>query len=915
MAFDQLDIHSINADSGVYRLRLNFDGNVNWISTGTKTSINSRACIVSLGELSSSRASEDLENLLGNLKVEFSDHPFLEYADGTGNIIRECFEEARTNGYNVHAILARYSNATTPVFQEFVFAGTFDPREMTVAHRRVSPVERRTETLTVEFTPAKMLDVPLSSIDWQETDMDATPRPIWLCIVDEPGYKGGTKYWRFMPKKLSGIVVDGKAPYGAGFIDYGRPTSLTHELAYGSHPLSGFNPDIGDLRDNVGIGPFPLGNWSIKLRTIITKLFAACNIEWDGVLPSNLQFRASQFNNDLEHYEDIGQVDPNDVTVSWNYVFGVNPYDGTSFKSPITFDGDMYARDFLKAIAAQMKSRIDIYGYNATGLPIARFLKFGQTSGVFPDLEERQESGEDAFVTDKDGVRITRRGFSGAVIAPADARNPVDIEIPFAPYAIGYEIAPAFDASRLTPNDALPFEEQWKCGHRGALQQEGATEDTYPLNPDGWVVAAHLFWPESGNTLTHFPISHEYPLGSGYDADNEEIYQAGGWAGYYPLHAIYEIDESELSALEKIERQKDFKISYALTFGRYLRGERRRLSKSFKGCVAPNWSDIKNGQTYIFQPLTDDVEYNAVEIHRDILTDIISVQFEETSPDTLPISYRIEGDSAGNGSLGSQGSTEGATGTGESFWEEQKNTTAPNATIPATVWTPATLDPTADNDAIIAPKGDGGLGSQIPDNLVTGGNKRGKKSVDLSRVRDNADQVASGDHAVQTGVNNKTTADHAITSGRDAHSYLYGAQTHSSGKNDANGDSQTFLNVLRIKTTDATVTEIFIDGVSERLVLRDGSSYTFDIDINAFQTNGSGADGWKLKGVISRGSGVGTVVFRGQPVKINLTQNASGWDCNIVNDTTNGALKITVTGEVAKDINWTVKIRVTENLG
>lgn len=673
MPYDQLDIHSINRASGVYRLHLNFDGNKRWITTGTKTSIQSQGCLMSLGHLVSSRLTEELQNALGNLKIELSDHPDLVYGGGTGNIIRECFESARESGNLVYAILARYSNESIPVFQEFVFSGSVNPREVSVAHRRVPPLTRRTETISCEFTPAKSLDTPLGDINWLQSDLQVDVRPFWLCIVDEPGVNGLLKRGRFLPANLTSMVTVGKyrryQPGVGGYteVDIGPVTSLTHDLAYGSHPLS-TNTDVGDNRDNVGDGTvvnpssvgeiFPAGNWAVKLKVAIQKVFDSCDIIWDGIFPDNMNFRYAHYDQGSKTYSDDGEMNADLIFLNWNYLFGFNPYDGTPFKGPCTFDADLKARDFLKAIAAQLKARIDIYAYDSEGLPMARFVSFGQTFGAFPDLEQLPESSEDTFVTDKDGVRITRRGFDGAVIAPADARSPIDIEIPFAPYAIGYETAPAFDASRLTPNASLEFQDQWKCGHRGALGQGGEDETNYPLNPDGWFIGSHLFRFDASLDINQFPPSHNYTPGD-FDAGNEEFYKTLRWSGYYPLYAIYETDRGDLTEEQRKERQKNFLISYAIAFGRYLRGERRRLAVQFKGCVAPNWNDICNGLTFNFKPIDSDVEYVSVEIERDILEDVITVQFEESSPSLLPITYKIEGDLVGNASIGGQGSTDG----------------------------------------------------------------------------------------------------------------------------------------------------------------------------------------------------------------------------------------------------------------
>ncbi len=620
-----------------------------------------------MSTIESSLMTEDLANTLGTLKVEMSDHPSLQWNDGTdqvGNIIRECFETARSNKYLVHVILARYSNDTTPIFQEFIFNGSFDPREKTVAHRFKPKSGRRTETISCEFTPAKRLDTPLSQIVWDAGDME-DDRPTWLCVVDEPGTKDAMYSDRLNPSLLSQYII-------TGVIGGTPPTSWTMDLAYGSNPLSR-NHDIDVLKDNCEFVPFPSGNRMIKLSTAIDKVAAECDLIWDGVFPSGVGMRQAQYNALANIYVDEGELSPDNAIISWNDAFGKSWYsDGTTiFKSPVTFDDSLFCRDFLKGISAQLKSRMDIYDFDSTGKPIFRFLAFGQTTGTFPDLEEIEgSSSEDAMITDKDGVIVTRRGFDGSVTSPATATNPVQIEVPFAPYAIGYESSPPYDASRLTPNPALEFQDQWKCGFRGTLTSNAgaAVTDHNPLNPDGWVLGAHLF--HRSNFVTqgggYFPPSHDGNIISGgapHDGGSLAQYIPTGWDGYFPIHAIYEKDRGELTDEEIKERQKNFLIGYALYFGRYIRGERGQLAIQFNGCVAPNWTDIANGQTYIFQPLTSDIEYISCKIERDILEDVITVHFEESAPDALSLSYKVQGKNGGNGSVDSQGSTGGAAGT------------------------------------------------------------------------------------------------------------------------------------------------------------------------------------------------------------------------------------------------------------
>lgn len=99
-----------------------------------------------------------------------------------------------------------------------------------------------------------------------------------------------------------------------------------------------------------------------------------------------------------------------------------------------------------------------------------------------------------------------------------------------------------------------------------------------------------------------------------------------------------------------------------------------------------------------------------------------------------------------------------------------QNTTAPNATVPVNVV--AASGASADIDLLIAPKGNGGLLTAVPDNTTTGGNKRGAGAIDLTFhlgvARTAANRVASGvQSALLGGSNNSATGAQSAVVGGD----------------------------------------------------------------------------------------------------------------------------------------------------
>jgi hypothetical protein len=118
---------------------------------------------------------------------------------------------------------------------------------------------------------------------------------------------------------------------------------------------------------------------------------------------------------------------------------------------------------------------------------------------------------------------------------------------------------------------------------------------------------------------------------------------------------------------------------------------------------------------------------------------------------------------------------------------ELETTAAPNATVPVNSLTPVTA--TTDADAAFVPKGAGALLAAVPNNLTSGGNKRGQYAVDWQMLRNANVQVASGNRsAILGGYNNIASGTYAISFGNTSsatndYSIAIGQTAVSSGNN------------------------------------------------------------------------------------------------------------------------------------
>jgi hypothetical protein len=108
--------------------------------------------------------------------------------------------------------------------------------------------------------------------------------------------------------------------------------------------------------------------------------------------------------------------------------------------------------------------------------------------------------------------------------------------------------------------------------------------------------------------------------------------------------------------------------------------------------------------------------------------------------------------------------------------------------------------------------------------------------------------------------------------------------------------------VMSIETTDATPTEALLT-TGSRIVIDNNSTVMYNVHI--IGADGTDNYGIKLQGIIDKTSG--TLALIGTPSRETLADTTSDtWSGSVSADTVNSSLKITVTGEAAKTVNWTI---------
>jgi hypothetical protein len=125
------------------------------------------------------------------------------------------------------------------------------------------------------------------------------------------------------------------------------------------------------------------------------------------------------------------------------------------------------------------------------------------------------------------------------------------------------------------------------------------------------------------------------------------------------------------------------------------------------------------------------------------------------------------------------------------------------------------------------------------------------------------------------------------------------------------GQSQHIELLARNTTTGATPVNVFLNGVSQRIDVINGTAMFVTINIAGIKDDGSSAAHYirkvAIKNVAGTTSLIGTVSTIGTDVEDNVN-----YDVDITADDTNDALNIEVTGDNSENIRWTVHINGLE---
>lgn len=170
--------------------------------------------------------------------------------------------------------------------------------------------------------------------------------------------------------------------------------------------------------------------------------------------------------------------------------------------------------------------------------------------------------------------------------------------------------------------------------------------------------------------------------------------------------------------------------------------------------------------------------------------------------------------------------------------------------------------------------------------------------------------IAIGKSSIANGWYSVALGNHARTNG------IQGKFAYSCDYINNGGDAQTGMYVLHASTTDATATALTTTGTSagsnNQLIVQNNSAYAFHGTIVAREKASEGTDcaAWKVEGLIRREGSAGTTVLVNSATTV--LDNTPNWGMALSADTTNGCLKVAVTGAASTNIRWVGTIHTSE---
>lgn len=196
-----------------------------------------------------------------------------------------------------------------------------------------------------------------------------------------------------------------------------------------------------------------------------------------------------------------------------------------------------------------------------------------------------------------------------------------------------------------------------------------------------------------------------------------------------------------------------------------------------------------------------------------------------------------------------------------------------------------------------------------------GGGFTNKASGEKSAVSGGEYNEATGQGSAVGGGGNNTAGGlySVVAGGKDGSAVIAGQQAHAMGKFTNDGDAQRSDIVANVSTADATATELQVDGAAGAIVIPNNTTWEAQIRIVAREQGGARvATFWRRALITKDGTAASATLIADSTPDPDLVTATTPWSVALSADTTNGALKIDVTGEAATNIRWVAYISLVE---
>lgn len=182
---------------------------------------------------------------------------------------------------------------------------------------------------------------------------------------------------------------------------------------------------------------------------------------------------------------------------------------------------------------------------------------------------------------------------------------------------------------------------------------------------------------------------------------------------------------------------------------------------------------------------------------------------------------------------------------------------------------------------------------------------------------------AAGDYSMAVMNACEALAAFSYASGREAVANHIGEHAQSGRSIADSGDAQTSTYLQRRTTSDATQSELTVDGgapsgsvitTANRFIMEDDHAYQFNVMVVARRTDADDESAaYEFKGVADRNAGVSALV--GSVSKEVIAEDTAAWDVDVEVDAANNSIRVLVTGEGSKTINWLAFWRIVKLRG